>query len=215
MSTNKKPARGSQDLKKSGMLSKINQHFFPTQPKVEQRYLYIRDEITIASCSAIIGEIIDANVPDEYMDDKGKKVIDPLPDVINLLITSSGGDMSAAYALINVIRGSKIPVRTIALGEASSAALCILMSGHQRVVTPFTSLMSHQFLSEAGGSYDQIKNLVTEFDTYYKKMQQLYLECTGLDEKFITDKLLTSQDHYFTPDMALKYNMVDIVSDLA
>ena len=214
MSTTKKPKTGSISSKPSGMLSTINQHFFPDKREVQQLYLYLQEEITINSCSKVIGDIISANLPAYWEDSRGNMIQEPAPDVINLLITSQGGDMAAAYSLINVIRGSKVPVRTIALGEASSAALCILMSGHQRVATPYTSLMSHQFLSETGGSYDEIKNLVAEFDLYYQKMQHLYFECTGLDEEFIKTKLLSSKDHYFSPEVAKEYNMVDIVSGL-
>ena len=215
MSTNKKPARGSQNLKSSGMLTKINKHFFPSKKTVEQRFLYLRNEITVESCANIIAEIIDANMPEYVSDEKnGLILLDP-PDVINLLITSTGGDMSGAHSLIAVMRGSAIPIRTIAIGEASSAALCILMAGHQRVATDYTSLMSHQFLTETGGSYDDIKTMVAEFDMYYKKMTRLYLECTGLDERFIKSKLLSSKDHYFAPEKALEYNMIDLVSDLA
>ena len=196
------------------MLTTINQHFFPNQSDVKQSYLYLQEDITISSCSTIIAAIITANMPQIYEDPKLGLMEEPPPDVINLLITSSGGTMEAAYALIAVIRGSKVPVRTIALGEASSAALCILMTGAQRVATPYTSLMSHQFLSETGGSYDQIKNLMDEFDSYYKKMEKLYAECTQLDPHFIRTKLLSSKDHYFTPEMAKEYNMVDLVAGL-
>lgn len=197
------------------MLTKINSHFFPKKKDVNQRFLYLRGEITIESCANIIAEIIDANTP-QYAETELTGLIElEKPDVINLLITSGGGDMSGAISLIAVMRGSAIPVRTIALGEASSAALCILMAGTQRVATDYASLMSHQFLTEAGGSYDDIKTLVAEFDTYYKKMTRLYLECTGLDEKFIKTKLLSDKDHYFAPEKALEYNMVDLVSDLS
>lgn len=214
MSTNKKQQSGSRNSKKSGMLTKINSHFFPEKQEVDQRFLYLRNEITIESCANIIAEIIDTNMPEYAEESDGTLDLITPPDVINLLITSNGGDMAGAHSLIAVIRGSTIPIRTIALGEASSAALCILMSGHQRVATPYTSLMSHQFLTETGGSYDQIKNMVTEFDTYFKKMQQLYLECTGLDERFIKSKLLSSKDHYFAPEKALEYNMIDMVCGL-
>lgn len=214
MSTPKKQMNGSLSSKKSGMLSTINQHFFPELEEIDQRYIYLKGEISIESCSEAIADIINFNIRDIYEDNDGNEVEADLPHVINLMVTSSGGDMTAAYALIAVMRGSYIPIRTIALGEASSAALCILMAGDQRVATPYTSLMSHQFLSETGGSYDQIKNLVSEFDSYYKKMQKLYTECTGLDDAFIKRKLLSSKDHYFTPEKALEYNMIDLVAGL-
>lgn len=196
------------------MLTKINEFFFPDKQEIDQAFVYLKGEMNIDTCAEIIDAILSINYPTFSEDEEGFKVEDPYPDVINLFITSTGGDMAGAFALINVIRGSRIPVRTIALGEASSAALCVLMSGHQRVVTPYASLMSHQFLSGAEGSFDDLDNMATAFREFHKKMLQLYVECTGLDAKFIKKKLLTSIDHHFGPDKALEYNMVDAILTL-
>lgn len=196
----------------SQMLSKINQHFHESQD-VDQVFIYLRGEIAIENCADVMDSILHYNQLENLKDEDGD-VIESVPDVINLLITSSGGDMNAAFGLINVIRGSHIPVRTIALGEASSAALCLFMSGHQRVVTPYTSLMSHQFISGVDGSYYSMKIMMREFDEYYKKMVALYQERTGLDVKFIKKHLLGESDHFFTPEKAIEYNMADLISGL-
>jgi ATP-dependent protease ClpP protease subunit len=196
------------------MLTKINDFFFSDKEDIEQAFIYLRGEMNIDNCSEVIDAIIGINYPSFSEDKEGFKVEDPYPDVINLFITSTGGDMAGAFALINVIRGSRIPIRTIALGEASSAALCVLMSGHQRVATPYASLMSHQFLSGAEGSFDDLDNIALAFREFHKKMLNLYVECTGLDPKFIKRKLLTSIDHHFGPEKALEYNMVDTILTL-
>lgn len=196
------------------MLTKINEFFFPDKQEIDQAFVYLKGEMNIDTCAEIIDAILSINYPTFSEDEEGFKVEDPYPDVINLFITSGGGDMAGAFALINVIRGSRIPIRTIALGEASSAALCVLMSGHQRVVTPYASLMSHQFLSGAEGSFDDLDNMATAFREFHKKMLQLYVECTGLDAKLIKKKLLTSIDHHFGPEKALEYNMADAILTL-
>lgn len=214
MSIQKKQKTGSQNLKNLGMLTTINQHFFPECKNIKQVYIHLKDEVSVDSCSQIIGDIIAINLPQSYVDPKTGEVEDFPPDVINLLITSVGGDLNAAYSLVSVIRGSKIPVRTIAIGEAYSAALCVLMSGHQRVAAPYASIMSHQFLSGTEGSYDNLKNTMAEFDNYYNKMFKFYHECTGLEESFIREKLLSNREHYFTPEKALEYNIVDLVAGL-
>ena len=196
------------------MLTKINDHFFPDKESVDQAYVYLDGDVSIASCSDVIETIISLNYPTFEKDEEGFDVEVPLPDVINLLITSVGGDMTAGFALINVMRGSRIPVRTIAIGEAASAGLCILMAGHQRVVTPYTSLMSHQFASGVEGSFDDLVNAAEAFKTYHDKMLKFYIECTGLDAKYIKKHLLQAKDHHFSPEKAIEYNMVDLVSTL-
>jgi len=202
-------------IKKSNkMMSKINEHFFPGNPDVKQAFLYLHGEISTEKCADIIGAILELNQDEFYEDEDGDICMEDKVDVINLLISSSGGDMVAAFSTINIIRGSCIPIRCIALGEAASAALCLLMAGHQRVVTPFTTLLSHQFSTCVDGPLHVIKNAVLEFDQYFEKMILLYQQCTGLEKEYIKTELLSNHDHFFSIDDALKYNIVDLISDL-
>ena len=46
-----------------------------------------------------------------------------------LMICSDGGDMSAAFALIDVMRSSKIYIKTVGLGQIASAGLMIFLAG--------------------------------------------------------------------------------------
>jgi ATP-dependent protease ClpP protease subunit len=48
---------------------------------------------------------------------------------ITLLINSTGGDLGAAYAIVNEIARSKAPVKTIASAYCGSAALVVLLNG--------------------------------------------------------------------------------------
>lgn len=214
MSMNKRVVFGCRNSSRSGMLTKINDHFFPDKEDVVQEYVYLKGDITVESCADAIEAILSINYPTFEQDEEGFNVEVPQPDVINLMITSVGGDMTGAFALINVIRGSRIPVRTIVLGEAASAGLCILMAGHQRVATPYSGLMSHSFSSGVEGSYHDIINAADAFKAYHEKMLAFYVECTGLDVKFIKKFLLVDRDHYFSPEKALSYNMVDLVETL-
>lgn len=201
------------------MLSKINQYFFPDSERVIQSFFHLRGEVTIESVADIIEGIIEANSPqfevDEDEDGEEILVETPSEDVINLLITSPGGDMAACFALIDVIKGSKIPIRTIAIGEAASAALCILMAGHQRVATNYTSLMSHAFSTGTEGHYHELKNAASQFDVYFNKMVSLYHESTGIEPDVIKNTLLPILDKWMTAEEAKQFNIIDIVSDLS
>lgn len=197
------------------MLKNINKHFFPEKEDIEQAYVYLRGPISIETCSEAIEAILTVNSPSYEYDEDGEKVYDEdYPDVINLLITSVGGDMNAAFALIAVIKGSAIPVRTIVVGEASSAAFCIFMAGEQRVITPYASLMSHCFSTSVDGHFHDLKNAMDEMNSYNSKMIDLYQEFTGLDKKTIKTKFLSHKDAYISHEDAIKYNMADLISDL-
>lgn len=197
------------------MLSKINAHFFPELDRpVLQEFIYLNGEITTENCGEVISTILKINQPTVDVDDEGIWIEQPKVDVINLLITSPGGDMAGAFSLVNIIKGSKIPIRTIALGEAVSAGFCLLISGHQRVVTPYTSLMSHVFSTGVEGSYHQLKNAMDEVHRYNEKMIQFYVDSTGLDYRLIKRKFLGKDDLYISHQDAIKYNMVDVISGL-
>lgn len=204
------------------MLEKINKHFFPELERVNQVFIYLNGEINKESCGGAIAQIIEENLglDDSGMEEDESNSLEEMfieqdrPDVINLMITSGGGDMNSALALMDVIEASTIPVRTIAMGECASAALCLLMCGHQRVVTPRTSILSHQFSSGLDGNYANIEVTFQEFKSYMKKMEDIYIEYTGLPRTIVKKKLLNSLDVYLTPQEALKYNIVDLVERL-
>lgn len=188
---------------KTEMFSKMNMEVFG-KDEINQAVMVLGTDINAEVCSELIAEIIGINFMDE----------DERPDIINLLITSPGGDMDAAIGLINTMRGSKIPIRTIALGRAASAALCILMAGDHRVVTPWTNLMSHQFSSAMEGTYTDLKTAADEFNKYYQKMVDIYATFTKQPRKIIESDLLNHTDVFLSPDEAKKYNIIDLVCGL-
>lgn len=197
------------------MLEKINKHFFPELETVNQTFIYINGEINKETCGDAIAQIIEENLCIiNFPEEDSVEIDQETPDVINLMLTSGGGDMNAALALLDIMEGSTIPIRTIAIGECASAALCILMAGHQRVVTPRTSILSHQFSSGLDGNYANMEATFQEFKNYMKKMEDLYMEYTGLPRTTVKRKLLNSLDVYLSPEEALKYNIVDLVSRL-
>jgi ATP-dependent protease ClpP protease subunit len=63
-----------------------------------------------------------------------------------LMICSEGGDMSSAFALIDVMKSSNIFIKTVGLGQIASAGLLIFLAGTpgRRTLTPNTSIMSHR-----------------------------------------------------------------------
>lgn len=128
-----------------------------------------------------------------------------------LMICSEGGDLSAAFALIDVMRSSKIPIKTVGLGQVASCGLLIFLSGNagRRVLTPNTSIMSHQFSWGSEGKAHELFATMKEFDLVQKRMINLYQQTTGLDQDTIRQILLPPQDVYLSAEEALEYNICD------
>lgn len=200
--TTKKKKVAQQPPTTKTMFNKMNKAISDKQ--LNQAVLILASEINAEICSEIMGEIIQLN----FMEGEER------PDIINLMITSNGGDMDAAIALIHAIRGSTIPVRTIAVGKAASAALCILMAGTHRVITPWTMIMSHQFSCGVEGNYTDLKTAADEFNRYHKKMVDIYATFTKLPKARIEQELLNHKDVYMTPEEAVKYGIADIICGL-
>jgi ATP-dependent Clp protease protease subunit len=132
-----------------------------------------------------------------------------------LMICSEGGDMSSAFALIDVMRSSHIPVKTVGLGQIASAGLLIFIAGTKgrRILTPNTSILSHQFSWGSDGKAHELFATIKEFDLTQKRMVSLYKECTGLDEEEIRKTLLPPHDVWLTAEEAIGFNICDHISD--
>lgn len=130
-----------------------------------------------------------------------------------LMICSEGGDLNSAFALIDVMRSSKIPIKTVGLGQISSCGLLIFLSGNpgRRVLTPNTSIMSHQFSWGSNGKAHELFATMKEFDLIQKRMINLYQQTTGLDQDTIKEILLPAQDVYLSAEEALEYHICDHV----
>jgi ATP-dependent Clp protease protease subunit len=131
-----------------------------------------------------------------------------------LMICSEGGDLSAAFALIDVMRSSRLPVKTVGLGQIGSAGLLIFLAGTpgRRVLTPNTSILSHQFSWGSDGKVHELFATMKEFELTQKRMVQHYKECTGLGEEEIRTALLPPHDVWLTAEEALALNVCDVIS---
>ena len=135
---------------------------------------------------------------------------------LNLVICSPGGDLAAGFALIDVMRGSAIPVKTTGLGLIASAGLLIFISGMKgkRILTPNTSILSHQFSWGSWGKEHELFAAVKEFDLTTRRMITHYKKCTGLADKDIRKYLLPPQDIWLDGKEAKKLGICDKVKEI-
>ena len=185
------------------MMSKLNLQLKDDQLS-KHSFMLMMEEISLQSVKTAVEWILDANFAEER------------PEMMNLIITSPGGDLNAAFALIDVMRGSAIPIRTIGLGQIASAGLMIFIAGEKgmRVLTPNTSILSHQYSWGAIGKEHELSATVREFDLTTKKMIQHYKKSTGLTEAQIREVLLPPQDVWLSPQEAKKLGLCDDIKDL-
>lgn len=131
-----------------------------------------------------------------------------------LMVCSEGGDMGAAFALIDVMHSSPIPIKTVGLGVIASAGLLIFIAGHQgrRILTPNTSILSHQFSWSSEGKAHELFATMREFELTQARMLAHYETCTGLDSDQIRKHLLPPQDIWLSANEALDLGICDHIS---
>lgn len=134
-----------------------------------------------------------------------------------LMICSEGGDLSATFALIDTIKSSQIPIKTVGLGLIASCGLLIFIAGEKgrRILTPNTSILSHQFSAGSEGKSHELFATMREFELTNKRILDHYKLCTGLSEDIIREKLLPAQDVWLDHDDALKLNLCDSISGIS
>ncbi len=137
-------------------------------------------------------------------------------DKLTLIINSGGGNVTDAFALIDTMKGSSIPVHTIGLGEISSAALMIFMAGHggERVMTPNASILSHQYSWGRWGKEHELVSSSRGIDLTSEMILTHYKKCTGMTEKKIREVLLPPQDVWLNAKEAKKHGLCDKVKEM-
>jgi len=158
-----------------------------------------------ATCKAAIEFILEENLKKENR-----------LNSLTLFINSNGGSIPDGFGLIDVMRGSSIPVRTVGVGMIASMGLLLLMAGAKghRVIAPNTTVLSHQFSWGVYGKEHELIAGQSGVDFYQNVIMEHYKRCTGLSEKKIRDNLLPANDVWLTAKEAKKFNLVDKVKDV-
>lgn len=157
------------------------------------------------------GEIEEDNIAEcikwivfENLDRKTEKIL-------TLYINSTGGDLYQAFALIDMMKTSNWPIRTIGIGSIMSAAFLIFSAGTkgERYIAPNTGIMCHQFSSGTEAKYHDIKAEMKENDLLNKKMLEILKEASELPVTKIKQKLLGPSDSYFTAIELMNMGIAD------
>ena len=151
--------------------------------------------------------LIDWIISENFNKEKKKKEL-------TLGICSPGGDLNACFALVDVMKGSKIPIRTIGMGMIASCGLIMFISGTKgkRILTPNTSILSHQYSWGTYGKEHELFAVVKEYDLTTQRMIAHYKKCTGLSEKDIRKYLLPPHDVWLSAKEAKKLGLCDKIT---
>ena len=163
--------------------------------------IYLSGEIDDSMSESVCKEIIENNIKSEV-------------DHIQMIINSSGGSCPAAFAIIDIMEWSRIPIYTTGIGMIASMGLLLFMSGAKgrRVITPRTSILSHRFSWIRAGNHSQLLANRKEEDMEHRRIIDHYIRYTSVgSQKELEEYLLRDVDTWLSPEETVKYGIADII----
>ncbi len=129
---------------------------------------------------------------------------------IKIYINSDGGDLAAAFSIIDTIKMSKTPVWTINTGCAYSSGLEIFIVGHYRIAYPFSSFLFHEGYTGFGGDANKFKNYSHFYERLLEMSKQNILDHSTLTEEEY--EKVKKDDWWFLAQEAYDLGMCDIIA---
>jgi ATP-dependent Clp protease protease subunit len=132
---------------------------------------------------------------------------------MKLYVNSDGGNLTDAFALMDVMRTSPVPIATVGMGNLMSSAFMIFAAGTkgQRAIAKNTSIMIHQFNHEYAGKYHDMKAYAEEIDRINYRMVVELSRTSGLTEQEVGTKLLKPSDVWLTAEQLVELGFADII----
>lgn len=130
---------------------------------------------------------------------------------VYVFIDSPGGDVSAGFAIYDMIQFVKCPVILIGNGLIASAAALILLAVPKdlRLGLPNSEYLIHQPLSQMRGTATDIQIHAENIKRTKAKINKIIAEATGKDLKKVESD--TDRDYWLNAQEALEYGLISKV----
>ena len=130
---------------------------------------------------------------------------------IDFYINSPGGSLVDSMAIIDTMQCIQAPVRTICVGQAASAAACLLAAGVRghRAATPNAEMMIHQVTEGIEGSAVDMQVQAQRVLRLQGNMIEMLARWTGQPKERLEKDM--ERDFYLTAPQAKDYGLIDQV----
>ena len=167
------------------------------------RKIYITCDID-ESLFDVVRQIMNYNKEDKGLPVEARKKI-------FVYIYSYGGDLTAAYSLINTIMCSQTPVVTVNLGNAMSAGALIFLAGSERYTHKFGTVLLHSGSGSVGGTFEQAESSMENYKKLVAIMKDYIVERTNIDSKLYTKN--AKKDWYITAEECIQLGIATKIID--
>ena len=165
---------------------------------LKERIIFLAGEIDDNLCNSVVAQML-------YLDSINH-------NDIYLYINSPGGSVSAGLAIYDTINTIKSDVSTICIGIAASMAAVLLSSGvkGKRYILPNADVMIHQVLGKSEGQASDIEISTKRILNLKDRINTILAKNTGKSKRIIERD--TDRDNYLSSSEAIKYGIVDIIT---
>lgn len=162
----------------------------PDDPLLQRRTIVVSEGINERSAQRIVRELL-------YLDSLGST------EPVEILISSPGGWLDSAFAVVDAIALVEARVDIVALGGCHSACLVILAAGTGERSATRNALLSVHANLEEGDDPDSYERLNRErFEAHFR-------EHAVLPEDWFP--LTGDRELYLTPERAREYRLIDSI----
>ena len=165
---------------------------------IKSRTILISDPIDYKLTNRVIAQLL-------YLDHE-----DPQKP-IKIFINSPGGSADDGFAIYDMIRFVRAPVKIISTGLSASAATVIMLAAKKenRFALPNARIMIHQPSMRSFGAAEDLRRTAEQILKLRQRINELYASETGQPlEKVSVD---TDRDYWMTAQEAVEYGLISRV----
>lgn len=173
----------------------------------KDNHIFFYASVTKKSVYALNTEIMSMNRSFEELERSHPTIRGMRPRPIILHINSYGGSVFAAFAAIDFIQQSKIPIYTVVEGATASAGTLMSVVGKKRFIRPTGSMLIHQLSTWFGGKMNEVEDEYKNLEQMMDTIRGIYVKHTKMTETQLKEFL--SHDVWWMSAKCIEHGLVD------
>ena len=130
---------------------------------------------------------------------------------VKIFINSPGGSADDGFAIYDMIRFMRPPVKVVSVGLSASAATVIMMAAEKknRFALPNARIMIHQPSMRYFGAAEDLRRTAEQILKLRERINELYSKETGQPLEKVQED--TDRDYWLSADEAVEYGLISKV----
>lgn len=164
------------------------------------RMLVLTGDLDEGTAASLVGSLIELDRMD-------------YEEPIDLIISTYGGSVDEMFAIYDVMRLIRCPIRTVGVGKIMSAGVLLLAAGTKgmRFLGYHARLMIHPMSTFVTGNVFQHNNEMDELTRVQEQIEECLAAETRLSRKKLIAMMKKGSDQYISSKEAIEHGIVDFL----